>query len=69
MVEADFIGHGLKFEAADLENLFVDKPKSLDFAPNALSIECPLGFDLFAQSINSYFQVATPHQMTSPLRC
>jgi len=69
MAEADFIGHGLKFEAADLENLFVNKPKILDFASNALSIVSPLAFDLFEQSPNSYSPIATPHQMTIPLRC
>jgi hypothetical protein len=67
--EADFIGHGLKFEAADLENLIVDKPKILDFAPSTLSILCPLGSELFEQSAHSYFQVVTSYPMTSPLRC
>ena len=69
LLEADFIGHGLKFEAADLENLVVAKPKVLDFAPSALFSFRPLGSDLFAKSTNSYFQSATPYQMTSPLRC
>ena len=40
LVEADFLGHGLKFEAADLENLFVDKQKSLEIGPRASSILC-----------------------------
>jgi hypothetical protein len=69
MLEADFIGDGVKFEAADLENLLVDKPKSPDFAPNAVSIVCPMGFDIVEQSTNSYLPLAMPHQMTSPLRC
>ena len=67
--EADFIGHGLKFEAADSENLLADKPKILDFAPSALSILYPLGSELFEQSAHSYFQLAISYQMTSPLRC
>ena len=69
LLEADFIGHGLKFEAADLENVVVDKPKILDFAPSAFSTLHPLGSDLFEQSAISYFQSATPYQLTSPLRC
>ena len=69
LLEADFIGHGLKFESADLENLVVHKPKIFDFAPAAVSIFNPLGSDLFEQSDNSYFQVDAPYQLTSPLRC
>ena len=69
LVEADFLGCGLKFEAADLENLIVDKPKILDFAPSTLSILCPLGSELFEQSAHSYFQVVASYPMTSPLRC
>ena len=69
LLEADFISLGLKFEAADLENLVVDKPKILDFAPTAFSILRPLGSDLFEQTANSYFHLATPYQLTSPLRC
>ena len=69
LLEADFIGHGLKFEASDLENLVVDKPKILDFTRAALSILGPLGSDLLEHSSNSYIQVAAPYQLTSPLRC
>ena len=69
LLEADFIGQGLKFEAADLDNLVVDKPKILDSAPSALSILWTLGLDLFELSANSYFHLATPHQLSSPLRC
>ena len=69
LLEADFISHGLKFEAADLENLVVDKPKILDFASNTPSILRPLGSDLLGQAANSYLQVATSYQTTSPLRC
>jgi hypothetical protein len=69
LLEADFIGHGLKFEAADLENLVIDKPKILDIAPSTLFILRPVDLDLFEQSAISYFQSATPYQLTSPLRC
>jgi len=69
LLEADFIGHGLKFEAVDLENLVVDKPKILDFAPSILSILNPLASDRFEPSANIYFHLATSYQLTSPLRC
>ena len=69
LLDADFICQELKFEATDLENLVADKPKILDFAPSALSILHPLGSDLFEQSGNSYFQLAAPYQLISPLRC
>ena len=69
LLEADFIGHGLKFEAVDLENLVVDKPKILDLAPSVLSILNPLASDRFEKSANFYFHLATPYQLTSLLRC
>ena len=69
LLEADFICQGLKFEAADLENLVVDKPKILDFVPSALLTFHPLDSGLFEQSTNSYLQLATLYQLVSPLRC
>ena len=69
LLEADFICQELKFEATDLENLVADKPKILDFAPSTLFTVRPLNSELFEQSTNSYFQLATPYQSTSPLRC
>jgi hypothetical protein len=69
LLEADFICQELKFEATDLENLVADKPKILDFAPSTLVTVRPLNSELFEQSANSYFQLATPYQSTPPLRC
>ena len=69
LLEADFICQELKFEATDLENLVVDKPKIIDVVSSALLTFRPLDPDLLGQPIDSYFQLATPYQSTSPLRC
>jgi len=69
LLEADFICQELKFEATDLENFVVDKPKILDFAPSSLLTLRPLNSDLFSQPSNLFFQLATPYRSTSPLRC
>ena len=69
LLEADFICQELKFEATDLENLVIDKPKIIDVVPTALLTFRPLNSDLFEQPANPYFQLATPYQLTSPLRC
>ena len=35
LIEADFLGTGLKFEAADVDTLYVDKQNSVDLATGA----------------------------------
>jgi hypothetical protein len=69
LIEADFIGRGLKFEAADLENLFVDKQKDLHIDPRGFST-------LFLWVVNSSEQISLfyPHvpstdQISLTLRC
>jgi len=69
LLEADFICQELKFEATDLENLVVDKPKIIDVVPSALLTFRPTNSDLLEQSANPYFQLATPFRSLSPLRC
>ncbi len=69
LVEADFLGHGLKFEAADLENLFIDKQKSLEIGPTASSILCSEGVNPSEQLFSFYFQVPSTNQTPFTLRC
>ena len=69
LVEADFLGHGLKFEAADLENLFIDKQKSFEIIPSASSILCSDDVNPSEQFFSSYPQVPSTDQTPFPLRC
>jgi hypothetical protein len=69
LVEADFVGHGLKFEAADLENLFVDKQKDLEIDPRAFSTLSLWGANLSEQISLSYLQVPSTEQTSFILRC
>ena len=69
LIEADFIGHGLKFEAADLENLFVDKQKDLDIDPRAFSALFLLVVNSFEQISLFYLQVPSTDQTSFILRC
>jgi len=69
LLEADFLGHGLKFEAADLENLFVDKQKSLEIGPKASSMLCPEDVNPSEQLFPLYFQVPSADQTPITLRC
>jgi len=69
LVEADFLGHGLKFEAADLENLFVDKQKSLEIGPQVSSILCFEDVNPSEQLFSFYFQEPSTNQTPLTLRC
>ena len=69
LVEADFLGHGLKFEAADLENLFVDKQKSLEIGPQVSSTQCLEDVNPFKQLFSFYFQESFTNQTPLTLRC
>jgi len=69
LIEADFLGHGLKFEAADLENLFVDKQKSLEIDPRVFSFLCSEGVNPSDQFFPFYFQVPSTDQTPLTLRC
>jgi hypothetical protein len=69
LIEADFLGCGLKFEAADLENLFVDKQKSFEIAPGASSILCSEDVNPSEPFFPLYFQVPSTDQTPFTLRC
>ena len=69
LIEADFLGHGLKFEAADLENLFVDKQKSLEISPQPSSIVCLEDINPFEQFFSLYFQEPATNKSPLTLRC
>ena len=69
LIEADFLGCGLKFEAADLENLFVDKQKSLEIGPGTSSVSCAEDVNPSEQFFPLYFQVPSTDQTPFTLRC
>jgi len=69
LIEADFIGHGLKFEAADLENLFVDKQKDLEIDPRAFSTPFLWVVNSSKQIPLFYLQVPSTDQTSFILRC
>jgi hypothetical protein len=69
LVEADFLGCGLKFEAADLENLFVDKQKNLEIGPGASSNLCSEDVNPSAQFFPLDFRVPSTDQTPFALRC
>ena len=69
LIEADFLGHGLKFEAADLENLFVDKQKSLEILPKASAVLWSDEVNPAEQFFPLYFEVPSVEQAPIALRC
>jgi hypothetical protein len=69
LIEADFITHGKKFEAADLDNLWADKQINLDFMPGeSLIISSPV-INLPGLLIWTSFQVVSANSLFSVLRC
>ncbi len=69
MVEADFLWRGLKYEASDLDDLYVDKQKNIDFGSSLFSmvffLEDNLAQHFFLpSSITPLFE-----QKSSILRC
>ena len=69
LIEADFLTRGLKFEAADNDDLLVDKQIHVDFALGLFSTVGPLGADLFEKLTPSSFQVPGIDSTFSILRC
>jgi hypothetical protein len=69
LIEADFLGHGLKFEAAGLENLFVDKQKSLEIGPRASSVLSLWVIDPSGQIPLFYLRASSPDEISLTLRC
>ncbi len=69
LIEADFLTLGVKFEAADIDDLLVDKQIILDFAPGLFSIIGCLGAELFEKPMPSSFWVPGMDLPISILRC
>lgn len=69
LVEADFLTCGLKFEAADNDDLLVDKQIHVDFALGLFSTVGSLGADLFKKPAPSSFQLPGFDPSLSILRC
>ena len=69
LIEADFLTLGLKFEAADIDDLLVDKQIHVDFALGLFSTVGPMGADLLQKLAPSSFQVPGMDPPLSILRC
>jgi hypothetical protein len=69
LIEADFLTRGLKFEAADNDDLLVDKQTHVDFALGLFSIVGCLGAGLFEKPSPSSFEVPGMDLPFSILRC
>jgi len=69
LIEADFLTVGVKFEAADIDDLLVDKQINVDFAPGLFSTIGCLGADLFERPTPFSFQVPGMDPPLSILRC
>ncbi|HSR10792.1 MAG TPA: hypothetical protein VLS90_05060 [Thermodesulfobacteriota bacterium] len=67
--EADFLGHGLKFEAGDFENIVVDKPKLLNLIPHSLFIEFVSEPDAAIAPAAENFSFNRSDRNSAPLRC
>ena len=52
--EADFIFKGQKFEAGDIDDLFLEKQKNLDFGPIASSRILSSELNLFEQFLKQF---------------
>lgn len=69
LVEADFLYFGLKFEASDLEDLFVDKQNIWDFRPIQV-FALPLSDTGFYKELtHSCPIILSPDQDSPILRC
>ncbi len=66
MVEADFLWRGLKFEASDLGDLYVDKAKQVDFG-SSLSSTGPLLEDNLGLPFFNLFSITSIFQHTSSI--
>ncbi len=69
LVEADFLTRGAKFEAADLNDLWVDKQINLDFPPTESLIIASPTISLHRLLISVSYQVPSIDSFFSVLRC
>jgi hypothetical protein len=68
LIEADFLGNGLKFEAADLDTLCVDKQTYLQIETTPSLPEFP-DVDSFEVRLSFEIPASSPAQSASVLRC
>ncbi len=69
LIEADFLGNGLKFEAADLETLLVDKQTSLDLSTGAVAAPFVPESGIFEPFTPETFLIPSVERTYSILRC
>ncbi len=69
LIEADFLGNGLKFEAADLETLLVDKHTNLDLSTGAAAAPFTSEAGIFEPLATEVSAVPLLAQSRSILRC
>ncbi len=69
LIEADFITHGTKFEAGDLDDLWVDKQLNLVFMPSESFLIDSAEMDRDGVLIRTSFQVSSINSLFSILRC
>ena len=69
LVETDFFTRGAKFEAVDLNNLWMDKQTDLDFMPGESLLIAPPELTLRGFLILSSFEVISSDSFPIVLRC
>jgi hypothetical protein len=69
LIEADFLTQGTKFEAGDLDNLWVDKPINWDFMPSESFVIASPEINLHGLLIAFSYQVISIDSSLSVLRC
>lgn len=69
LIEADFLTQGAKFEAGDLNDLWLDKQTNLDFRPSESLIFASPGIRSHRLLIPSSYQVVPIDSSFSVLRC
>lgn len=69
LLEADFLTQGAKFEAGDLNDLWIDKHANLDFMPSESFIIASPELSVHGPLITSSYQVVSIDSSFSVLRC
>jgi hypothetical protein len=69
LIEADFLGNGLKFEAADLDTFLVDKQTNLDLSTGAAAAPFVPETGIFDPLTPKVFPVPSSGKSNSILRC
>ncbi len=69
LIEADFLTHGKKYEAADLEDLCVDKQVLNWVAPPPIPVFLFLEYDFFSFLLAASFPAPLIQPTSTVLRC